>query len=96
MGGTTAIGFETINGQVYYCLLGDYIGFMDGIELFASKKLKEDECTETCDSVKEFFENETLYENEDSAWRIVCIRDGRILAKRWGMKGLFTYMNFEV
>lgn len=91
MGGTTAVGFQTSNGQIYYGLFGDYVGFEGAIDMFSKKELKEDECTETCDSFKEFFGNESLYENEDSVWRVVRMLDGKILAKRWGMKGLFTY-----
>jgi hypothetical protein len=34
--------------------------------------------------------NDSLYENEDSG-RVVRMLDGKILAKRWGMNGLFTY-----
>ena len=89
MGGQTAIGFQTSNGQVYYCLVGDYVGFMEAIEMF--KTLDEDECDKTAESVSEFFEDERMYEEEDSVWQIVKMRNGTIRAKRWGVKGVFSY-----
>lgn len=89
MGGSSAIGFETSNRQVYYCLLGDYVGIMEAIKLF--KSLDIDKCDKTAESVKEFFDNKRVYEEEDSAWRIIKMRDGNIHAKLWGMEGIFTY-----
>lgn len=89
MGGSSAIGFETSNGQVYYCLVGDYVGIMEAIEMY--KTLDEDECDKTAESVNEFFDDERVYEEEDSVWRIVKMRNGTIHAKCWGVKGVFSY-----
>lgn len=91
MGGSSAIGFETSNGQVYYCLLGDYVGFMEAIDMFKSGDLNIEECQKTAESIDEFFNDEDMYELEDSAWRIIQMRNGMIHAKRWGMEGVFTY-----
>ena len=89
MGGQTAIGFETSNGQVYYCLVGDYVGIMEAIEMF--KTLDEDECDKTADSVHDFFYDANMYEEEDTVWRIVKMLDGNIHAKCWGVKGVFSH-----
>jgi hypothetical protein len=91
MGGTSAVGFETINGQVYYTLCGDSVGIMDAVAMFEKGELNIEECEYTTDSVTEFLTDDKLYENEDSRMRIVKRIDGRVIAKTWGMKGYLTY-----
>lgn len=91
MGGSSAVGFQTSNGQVYYCLCCDYVGIMEAIEMFSKGELNMDTCNETADSITLFLNDERLYENEDSVWRIVKMLDGAIHARRWGVKGVFSY-----
>jgi hypothetical protein len=92
--GQIAIGFETRNGQVYYQLYAGDVDFMDVVDMFESEEINEDDCDKTAESVDEYLESERLYENEDSMWRIVLLRDGVIVGKQQGKKGIFKYEGY--
>jgi hypothetical protein len=90
-GGSSAHGFEMPDGKVKYCLRGDYEGLMEAVDLFQNGKITLEECDLEAESVDTFFNDEKLYEEEDSTWRILKMQDGSIKGRRWGLEGMFTY-----
>jgi hypothetical protein len=89
-GGSSAHGFEMPDGKVKYCLRGEEDGIVEAVELYDSK-ITLDKCKLAAESVDAFFNDESLYEKEDSAWRVLKMQDGSIKGKRWGLEGIFTY-----
>ena len=87
-GGSSAHGFEMPDGKVKYCLLSEDNGLFEAVRSFVTTL---DTCDMEVESVDTFFNDERLYEEEDSAWRILKMQDGSIKGRRWGQEGMYTY-----
>jgi hypothetical protein len=87
----TAIGFETNQGQVYYCLINGVVEIYDAIDMFKKRIVCEDECLLTYDSVDDYLRDDEPFEKENTVCRILKTKMGDIIVKHSEMKGEITY-----
>ena len=82
MGGCSTIGYENQNGSVSYTCVSD-AGPYDLENYCLNNRIKTDI---TVSSINEYF-SEELFNDEDSACRLLIRLDGTGVCRRWGCRG---------
>jgi hypothetical protein len=102
MGGTSAVGIEMEDGRVLYKLCADYVGLEYAIQVILSDAKEVEEILSdgspdrrVSPSVKDYLTDPSLFEDEDWQWRIVKLRDGRVVGKTEDMDGVYMHATLD-
>ena len=89
---TTAFGYETPDGSVFY-ILSDFLMFEDIIQYILKRGTPMSNNLKNKSSCLLEYFSDSLFTKDNSIWRVLYMLDGTVQCKKLGISGIFTYVS---